>query len=205
MSPINLLPPELKTRARTRRVFAGVIAAAVVVLLFLGVILLLQRNRIGNEEEELEQLQATAGQLRGQVAQLAQFGALKDEVDATRASLAAALTNDVAWSRFMNDLSIILPDNSWLVNVSLSASPGLAATGEVSVGTTTFQGFVFDFPGLAGWLTRMEQMEGLTFVYLTTGSRQQVGSTEVVSFGANASLTQNLLSLRCQEEGKPCP
>jgi hypothetical protein len=111
----------------------------------------------------------------------------------------------VAWSSFLNDLSLIMPDNSWLVNLALSAAVGEAWTTEASYGTTTFQGFVFDFPGLAGWLTRIVQVDGLTFVYLTSGSRQELHGREVVSFGANAHITEDLLSMRCIDEAAPCP
>ncbi len=63
---------------------------------------------------------------------------------------------------------------------------------------------VFDFPGLAGWLTRISQLEGLTFVYLTSGARAELAGREIVNFGANANVTPALLSQRCQE-GEPCP
>lgn len=204
MPQVNLLPPELRVRRRERRILLIVGGVALVILVFLGVVLILQRGRISDEQDELDRLEAQASQLRARAAELQRFGELKANVDRTRQTLQAALTNDVAWSRFLNDLSIILPDNSWLVNVSLSAAPGTAPNGRESFGTTTFQGFVFDFPGLAGWLTRMGQMDGLTFVYLTTGSRQELGDQEVVSFGANANVTDAMLSRRCQE-GRPCP
>lgn len=204
MPPINLLPPELRAEQRVRRILTIAGAAALVVLLFLVVVFFAQRNTIGNEEERLSELQAQAAQLRADVARLQEFGLLKQEVDTRRQTLAAALDSDVAWSKLLNDISLIMPDNSWLTSLGLTAAVGTAPTGEPSLGTTTFQGFVFDFPGLAGWLTRLSQVEGLTFVYLTTGAKADVAGRAVVSFGANASVTQPLLSGRCQE-GQPCP
>jgi Tfp pilus assembly protein PilN len=205
MPQINLLPPEIRARVRSRRIFLIVAGGFGVVVIVLGLVWLVQRNTIGNEEEELQTLQAQRARLQADVAALQQFGELKATVDRTKQVLAAALVGDIAWSKYLNDLSLIIPDNSWLVNLSLSAAAGQAPNGVPSFGTTTFQGFVFDFPGLAGWLTRMSQIDGLTFVYLTTGSKQQMAGREVVSFGANANITQALLSLRCQQEGKPCP
>lgn len=204
MPQINLLPPELQARRRGRRVLSIVTIAGVVVLAFLGVVLFIQRTTISSEEDELERLQGQAAQLRTQVAELREFGQLKDEIDRKRNVLATALTNDVAWSKFLNDLSLIIPDDSWLTNLSLTASVGEAPSGVQSFGNVSFQGFVFDFPGLAGWLTRTAQIEGLTFVYLTNGSRQELSGQGVVSFAANANLTEALLSGRCQEDN-PCP
>lgn len=204
MPQINLLPPELRARRRGRRLIAIGTVAGVVVLGFLGIVLLIQRNTISNEEEELRNLQDQAADLRTQVAELQEFGALKDEIDRKEGVLATALTNDVAWSKFLNDLSLIIPDDSWLTNLSLSAAAGEAPSGEQSFGTVSFQGFVFDFPGLAGWLTRTSQIDGLTFLYLNNGTKQEMAGQEVVSFGANANITEALLSRRCQEDN-PCP
>ncbi len=204
MARINLLPPEIAIRQRERRMVLLFAAACGVVLLFLVGIWFIQRGTISSEEEELQRLQADRARLQAEVAQLQQFGELQANVEGTRQTLAAALAGDVAWSSFLNDLSLIMPDNSWLTNLSLNAAAAQAPTGEPAFGTTTFQGFVFDFPGLAGWLTRMTQIDGLTFVYLTTGTRQELFEREVVSFGANASVTELLLSRRCQED-RPCP
>ncbi len=204
MAQINLLPPEYRARRRGRRVIAIATAAGAVVLVFLGIVLLIQRNSISSEEDELRNLQDQAANLRTQVAELQEFGDLKDEIDRKEGVLASALTNDVAWSKFLNDLSLIIPDDSWLTNLSLSAVAGEAPSGVESFGTVTFQGFVFDFPGLAGWLTRTSQIDGLTFLYLTNGTKQEISAQEVVSFGANANVTEALLSKRCQEDN-PCP
>jgi Tfp pilus assembly protein PilN len=202
---MNLLPSDIKARQRQRRTLTIVTGAGVLVLVLLGLVLLIQRGTIGREEDTLQDLQGQRQALAEQVARLQEFGDLQASVEQRRQTLGAALSGDVAWSRFMNDLSLIMPDNSWLVNLSLSSAPGVAPNGEASVGTVTFSGFVFDFPGLAGWLTRVAQIDGLTFLYLTNGSKSAIGTSEVVSFGSNANLTPPLLSQRCQGPDKPCP
>lgn len=204
MPQINLLPPEIRARGRERRLLVIGALVGLGVLVVLGIVLLVQQNTISNEEEELERLRAREADLRAQVAELQEFGQLKASIDSKRQVLASALTNDVAWSRFLNDLSLIIPDDSWLTSLQLSGSVGQAPNGVQSFGNVTFQGFVFDFPGLAGWLTRTDQIDGLTFVYLTTGAKQELAGQQVVSFGANANITESLLSGRCQGD-RPCP
>jgi Tfp pilus assembly protein PilN len=201
---INLLPAEIRSQQRQRRLLTVLIAIAAAILGVLVVVFLIQLGTINREEDELADLQAEQGNLSAQVAQLQQFGQLQADVTSTRASLQAALQNDIAWSKFLNDVSLIMPDNSWLASLSMSSAAGQAATGAQAFGTTQFQGFVFDFPGLAGWLTRMTQIDGLTFVYLSNGQKQALEGREIVSFGASASITESLLSRRCQED-KPCP
>ena len=58
-------------------------------------------------------------------------------------------------------------------------------------------------PGLANWLDTMSGIKGLQFVYLGSGSKGQ--DDGVVSFSANAHLTDSMLSQRCQGEGSQCP
>ncbi|HVL81328.1 MAG TPA: hypothetical protein VM840_07045 [Actinomycetota bacterium] len=204
MARINLLPPEIRARQRQRRLLTIVGGVGAAILVFLAVIYFIQRGTIGDEQQRLEQLQAQRGQLETEVAALQQFGDLQQTVEQRRSTLAVALTNDIAWSRYLNDLSLIMPDNSWLVNMSLASSPGQAPTGEQSFGTVTFSGFVFDFPGLAGWLTRVGQLDGLAFLYLTNGTRTEIGTNDVVSFASNAYVTAPLLSQRCQGAER-CP
>ncbi len=205
MARINLLPPEIRARRRQRRTLLIAVLAGLVLLVFLAVVTLIQRGTIRAEEEELTRLQAQQGRLQEDIARLQQFGDLQATVEQRRAVLAVALANDVAWSRYLNDLSLIMPDNSWLVNMSLSAAPGAAPSGEQAYGTVTFSGFVFDFPGLAGWLTRVAQIDGVTFLYLSSGARTDLHGREVVSFASNANVTAALLSQRCQGGDRPCP
>lgn len=203
MPQINLLPREYRQRRRARRTLSTAVGAGLVFVVFLGILYGVQRARVGREEESLRREQARTAQLRAQADRLAQFDQLQRDVEGRRGTLATALQADVSWSKFLNDLSLIMPDNSWLVNVQLGATPGQAPNGQPSFGTVSFQGLVFDFPGLAGWLTRIAQIDGLTFVYLTNGAKQLLGARQVVQFAANANVTTSLLSQRCQT-GKPC-
>jgi Tfp pilus assembly protein PilN len=205
MARINLLPPEIRTGQRSRRLFNGLLVACGIVVAVLALVYLVQRDTISNERDELKGLRSTQSQLTARVNALKEFEDLQTEIDTNKQTLAVALTGDVAWSRLLNDLSLIMPDNSWLVSMALNAAAAAAPDGTPAVGNTTFQGFTFDFPGLAGWLTRVARLDGTTFVYLTSGSKQRIDSTDVVSFGATASITDKLLSKRCQEAGKPCP
>lgn len=205
MPQINLLPPEIRSQQRARRLLLAGAGAAGVILVFLLGVYLVQQNTINREEERLAVLEAERSRLQAEVQALEHFGQLQASVERRRNTLGTALYADVAWSSFLNDLSLIMPDDSWLVNVSLNSARSEAPTEEESYGTAAFQGFVFDFPGLAGWLTRLEQVDGLVFVYLTTGSRQELHGEEVISFGANAHVVEDLLSGRCIEEDSPCP
>ncbi len=205
MPPINLLPPEIRARQRGRRALALAFAGAGAVLFLLLIITLIQRATLNREEEELARRNARQARLTTEVAGLRQFGDLDATVQQRRRILSTALLHDISWSKFLNDLSLTIPDNAWLVNLALASSPpAKAPSGVDSYGTVTFTGNVLDFPALAGYLTRIAQIDGLTFVYLTNGAETDIGNRTVVSFGSTANLTNTLLSMRCQGTN-PCP
>lgn len=204
MPSINLLPPEIKARQKQRKTLLIIGSVGAGILVFLLIVLFVQRSTIRSEEDKLRVQQGQAAQLQADVARLQVFGDLQARLDQRKAVLLTALTGDVAWSTFLNDLSLIAPDNSWLVNMAVSAVAGQSPNGQPTLGTVSFSGLVFDFPGLAGWLTRIGQIRGLTFVYLTNGTRTTIGSKELVSFASSAFVTDPLLSKRCQA-GVRCP
>jgi len=203
--PINLLPAEVQADQRMRRLFNGALVAVGLILVLLLGITVMQRKAVSDAKHDLATQQARAAQLQKQVGSLQSFGDMEARIISTRRTLATALLGDVAWTRFMTDLSKTIPSDSWVVSLSMNATPSKAPDGNISYGTAQYTGYVTTFPGLAGWLTAMAKLAGLHFVYLSNGTKTKVGSTDVVSFSANANLTPSILSGRCQTETAPCP
>jgi Tfp pilus assembly protein PilN len=200
--PINLLPAEVQAEQRMRRVFGGAAFGAATLILILILLSVLQNRTISNTKRDLATERATAARLQTQVGSLQAFGQMEARILATRQALGAALVGDVAWTRFMSDLSQTIPADSWVQSLSLSATPGTSPAGVPHFGAAQYSGFVTSFPGLSGWLSSMAKLRGLHFVYLGSGSKGEGG---VVSFSASANLTQSILSGRCQTETAPCP
>ena len=206
--PVDLLPPQIRMDQRVRRAFRFAVVGAVVLAAALISVTVLQRLQISDEERTLRAQRAEAAALQSRVAELKEFEALDAASDETREILAVALTNDVSWSRFLDDLDTVIPGDSWVGSLNMTAKPGQTPMGETSLGTVNYQGFVTSFPGLANWINTMEKLEGLRFVYLSNGNKQNVGGEggpQVVSFTASAHVTESMLSGRCQKEGVSCP
>lgn len=201
--PINLLPQEIVGEQRTKRYFGYATMGAIGLVVLLILISVLQHMKISTEQTTLNQSQAQAATLQGQVGELAPYDQLKQTVDAKRLTLATALIGDISWTRFLDDLDHRIPGDSSLSSLSLSTTPGTTADGQTSFGTVQYSGTVGSFPGLAGWLDTMAASTGLHFVYLGTGSRTE--SSPRVTFTASANLTNAALSGRCQTEAAPCP
>src|SRR5207249_991716 len=115
--------------------------------------------------------QAQVAALQTQIGGLAEFDKLKQSVDAKRLTLATALSGDVSWPRFLDDLDKRIPGDSWLSSLTLTAQAGTTPDGQPAIGTVSYAGFVGSFPGLAGWLDTMSAAKGLHFVYLGNGTK----------------------------------
>ena len=202
---INLLPSEIKTEQNTQRRFQIAVGIAVAILVILGLITVMQRMQIASSERTLRAEQAKAADLRTQVAALREYEEMKATIDGTRATLATALTGDISWTRFLDDLDTYMPEDSWLSSLTVNAVTGSTPQGEVSLGTATYQGSVKSMPGLANWLDTMSGIKGLNFVYLANGSKSEVDGQKVVNFSASAHVNDFMLSKRCQGEGSQCP
>ena len=201
--PINLLPAEVRADQRMRRAFNGVLGTAGIIVLILALLSVMQHRAVSSAKHDLALATAQANQLQIQVNGLQTYGQMEAQILTTRKTLAAALLGDVAWTKFMSDLSSTIPGDSWLTNVVLNAQTGQAQDGTTSFGTATYAGSVTSFPGLAGWLSAMSKLSGLHFVYLSNGTKSP--GTGVVTFSATANITPAILSGRCQTETAPCP
>lgn len=204
MKRINLLPQEVVVRRRQRRQTAGLAAIAVVFVLLLALVWFLRQGQLSAWEDRRAEAEARVQTLQAQVTQLQEFALLDQTVKQKEATLAASMAGDVAWSRLLIELSMIIPGDSWLTSFNGSAGaetqaaqPGVAA----STGTLTFAAITFDFPGVAKWITRLQEMESLQNIWVSSAAKSEIGTREVVNFSSTADLTDKALSGRYQPGG----
>lgn len=193
MTQVNLLPPEARARQRARRVVGAVIAGAVGIVALLVFVYVLQAARLSTAEKKLTTQQATNGRLQSQIADLAQFAKLRDDVAAGNAQLGSLLAGQVLWSGVLQDVSMIIPDKMTLtaMNASLTAAgtPGVAA-GNGLIGTITFSGVASDRTTVALWLTRLEEEKGWVNAWVTTVTTITDSSgNKVIQFSGSVDLT----------------
>jgi Tfp pilus assembly protein PilN len=182
-----------------------VVIGVVVFGVLLLAVTVLQRLQINDKENTLREQRTEAASLKGRVDQLREFESLQTTIDETRTILATALRNDVSWARFLDDLDTSIPSDAWVTGVTVNAKADATPLGDASLGTAQYLGYVMSFPGLSGWMNTMEDLDGLRFVYLSTGNKVDVAGQKVVNFTATAHLTDSMLSGRCQQEGAQCP
>ncbi|HEX7059142.1 MAG TPA: PilN domain-containing protein [Solirubrobacterales bacterium] len=158
-------------------------------------------NRIADRKDEIARLEAedAAASARAQrLSAYTQFRALREQRVATVTSLADSRFD---WERVMRELSLILPDNVWLVSLNASASPEAGAGGAASAsGGASGSGLRSSAPGpaleisgcatgqeaVAGFLTALKDIDGVTRVGVQSSALAEQSSAGT-SGGGGAS------------------
>jgi Tfp pilus assembly protein PilN len=171
MPRVNLLPPEIAAAAKLRqlKIMLGLLVLAAMVLVVLG--FLFASSQIGGAEESLADAETEGAQLQADVATYAEVPQVLAEVDTAQANLVTAMTPEIRWSFYLNDLSLTIPKTTRLSNitaVNTAAAEQLSGTvtavgtplGAASMGSITFTGKSTDFDAVAAWLQSLARQKG---------------------------------------------
>lgn len=197
---INLLPPDIKERAKIRRrttlvLFGG---AGALVLLFL--FYLVQQGRLAAVRGDLEAQQDANRQIQARIGELQRFDELLVELDDTRSVAAALLADEVQWSSILRDISLVIPGQTWLTALTGAVEELQAggAAAEGLVGQISFNGFALTHRDVALWLTRLEDVAGFANPWLSNSQKTSIGTTEVVQFTSSVDISDQALARRLE-------
>ena len=193
MTQVNLLPPELRERQRTRRQTGLVIAGVALVLVVLVGMYVLQTMRLSELDQDLQDQQAANQELRVQIAELDQFRQLEAALQEREQLVEGLFQNQILWSSALQDISDVIPSEMWLTNLTgtvTQGEPGATTTAGGSVGSIQFTGSAFDYPTVALWLTRLEQIEGWENSWTSSAQKATAEGGTVIEFSGSVDLTQ---------------
>jgi Tfp pilus assembly protein PilN len=179
MRPVNLIPVE-ERRGENGPMRTGpvpyLLVGALVAALVGVTALVLTSNQISDRKDEVVQLKredAAAAARAERLAAYTQFRTLHEQRVATVTSLADSRFD---WERVMRELSLILPENVWLVSLDATASPDASAGGEGSGGSDSnlrgsapgpaleISGCASGQEAVAGFVTALKEIDGVTRV-----------------------------------------
>jgi len=200
MRRINLLPPELLQRRRSRQTIAALGAAGLALIALLAIVYLSQEFRLRGERGNLERQEDVNADLQAEVAQLSEFGGLVEELESREELLEDLTSDEVRWSVLLADVSLVVPSDVWLTNFTGSVSLGVDQEEEGSVlGTIQMDGTTFDHPDVARWLTRLDGVDAFLIPYISLSTRTQIANVQVVDF--NSSVQLSPLAFRRNQPG----
>jgi Tfp pilus assembly protein PilN len=209
---VNLLPPELAEQQRLRRLQmvlgAGVLASVGVV----GALALLSHASVSSAQDELNVTKAQGVSLQSQVDEYANVPVVYAQVDAAQAQLGQAMDKEVRWSYFLNDVSLRVPHNVWLTEMTVTenvddqaqalatAAPDTTQYIQPDRGLVTFKGVAMDNNDIAAWLEHLARIKGYSNPYFTKSSGEAIGDKGVVEFDSQLTVTDKAFSERYTEK-----
>jgi Tfp pilus assembly protein PilN len=198
VSQVNLLPPELRARQKTRQVttlIAGAGAALVVLLLAFW---FLQGQKLSGINDDVAAQNLTNSGLQTQIGQLQAFQQLQEQAVAKQALLGKAFTGEVSFSQMLMDLSRTIPSDAYLD--TFTATLAAPVTGAVApttsfAGSFTAGGAADGLESLASWLTRLESVNGWVNPWLSAAS-ETVPHSGLYTFSSGVDLSEDLVTAR---------
>jgi Tfp pilus assembly protein PilN len=207
VSQVNLLPPELRERQAIRRTTSLVVAAGLAVLALIGIFYFFQVQRLSQTQSDLEAQQSRNAQLESQIASLQQFADLQAELAQKEALVGEIFVNEVSWSSALLDVSRVIPDASYLTNLTGQITPTIA--GEVAteptggtpettlIGNMTFAGVANQTETIATWITRLEEVQGWVNAWVNS-AQEDAPFSRIYTFSNGLDLTQEAATARGQ-------
>jgi Tfp pilus assembly protein PilN len=198
---VNLLPPEIAERRKLRRLqfaLGGVVVLAVVAV---AGVYEMGHSSVTSAQQQLSQAQAQASVLHSQLARLSNVDQVNQQLDATKALYVAAMSPEIQWSHYLNDLSLTIPDNVWLTNISATESSSTTASTTngglpSGLGTVTFSGVAFTHDDVATLLEVLAKEPGYQDPYFSDSTETLDGPRTIVKFTSSVVLAQQALSGR---------
>jgi len=185
MRPVNLIPPESRTDGRPLR--SGPLVYIVIGLLVaaLGGVtaLVLTENQISDRKDEVAQLRREDAVVSARAQRLAaytQFQTLREQEVSTVTALADSRFD---WERVMRELSLVLPSDVWLTSFDASAasesstgSSGSSLRSSIAGPALELSGCTVGHDGVAGFITALEDIDGVTRVGVESSDLSEAGS-----------------------------
>ena len=186
MRPVNLIPGDLGRGARgsTSRASTGYVVIAAMALLLLGVFALVStNNQISDRESEIARLEVEEQAAAERAQKLSAFTAFRSVEELRTATVASLAQSRFDWERVMRELSLVIPESVWLVNLTGTVSSEVALENEAGVASRdSVEGPAVEIVGcattqdqVAGFVSALEDIDGVTRVGIQSSARGDAG------------------------------
>lgn len=179
MIRINLLPPEIIERRKWERFYPYVFMATgillVVVLVSWGAVQLVLAAR----NDELQRTRESAAQLQTDAEKLAVFELQEQELAKRQDAVTQALRGRFEMGRIAEEISLVLPEEVWAEQLTISEENGLSALFHAPnpLGNAITDGY----KSVASTLVRLSTLEILTDVWLSSATVGQFGGFQGIA------------------------
>jgi Tfp pilus assembly protein PilN len=202
MRPVNLIPPEDR-RGASRPTRTGpivyILVGALVAALAGVVALTLTGNEISDSKAEIVQLRRQDATERARAQRLSAYSDFRTLHEQRVATVTSLADSRFDWERVMRELSLVLPADVWLTNLTATASPqstvtsgsaegsGSGLRGAIAGPALEVNGCAKGQEGVAGFVTTLKDIDGVTRVGVQSSALPAVGAGAGTSTGGEGS------------------
>jgi Tfp pilus assembly protein PilN len=180
VNAVNLIPSEQRRAAPSGKASgaAYVVLGVLAVFLAMAVTYVLTSNTVNAHETKAAEAKQEADALEAEAARLGSFTDFAAIKDQRLASVIATAQTRFDWERLMRELSLIMPEGSWLRTTSASVVGEQSAAGEMPTAgaaispTATFVGCTRKQSEVATLMVRMSHMHRATDVKLNQSAQE---------------------------------
>ena len=201
MRPINLIPPDQRrgSQAQLRSGPLAYVLVAALVLVLLGVAaVVLTGNQISDRKSQVAELEVEDAAVAAKAKRLAPFTQFQELREQRAATLTSLADSRFDWERVMRELALVFPDDTWLVSLRATATPGVTIESGESGGGSEIPmrkgapGPALEFKGcapgqeaVARFVSALKDIDGVTRVGVASSSlpREESGAGDVSGEG----------------------
>jgi Tfp pilus assembly protein PilN len=181
---ITLLPNEISAARVVQRQLVGAGAGVAGFAAILLALFIMRGGQVDRAEEAAAAEEQRTTVLQSEIAALADVEALQADLAARTATVTGVLANDVAWTRMLQEVATVIPNDVWLESFNGTAGSAMVP------GTVTFSAKGYDQTSTARWLLRMSEVDSFADLWVPSSTKTPEGTTpESVTFSSNANLT----------------
>ena len=200
VSQVNLLPPDILTAQRQRRL-AGVVAlAGIGVIVLIVAFYLVQVNSLGGVQEDIERAQQNNAGLQREIDALQQFEALRGQAQQKQELLNDVFANEISFSGLLMDVSRVIPSDAALTSLTAASQEPAPTSGGSTLltGRIDVAGLALDYDTIASWLMRLERIRGWVNPWVTSISDPEGGP---ITYTSGVDLTTAVATERGRQAG----
>lgn len=180
MVRINLLPQEIVEKRLFERNIVYVLLGGAITLIVLFAVYGLLLMQVSQRSAELQDRQQTEANLRAQAEAFKIFEDKEVQLEQRLELAAQALDRRVDWGRFSNELSLVLPSDVWVVNLTCDEEQGVTMLARAVDSPT-------DVPdvghkAVAKTLVRLSDLEQISSVWLGSSIKTEYEERPVIDF-----------------------
>jgi Tfp pilus assembly protein PilN len=192
MRPVNLIPPD--ERRDKLQVRTGPIAYMLVGALALGLgamtIVVLTNNKIADRKAQITELSQQQSAIEAQAAQLKPFIDFKQAEEQRVQTIRSLANSRFDWDRVMHELSLVLPDDVSLTDLTATAGGAPDPSGTTATSTAPsmeLTGCARSHDAVAGFLATLQDIDGVSAVDLHSSQRGQTSPGSSSTVGGTGS------------------